>query len=239
MDHQELIEKYRSLLEEVNRLKIENSQLKAELGLREPQPGQAIQPGTVRPSEELNPEGCSIDVNNSSDSVSKIRLFMSLFKGRADVYAKRWENPIKGTAGYSPVCLNQWQPGICEKPKIPCSKCNHTSYDELNESVMESHLRGRIVVGIYPMLPDDTCHFLALDFDKGDWKKDVSAIREVCLEFKIPIAVERSRSGNGCHVWFFFEHPVAASLARKFGTSLLTSELLTWRISRCNGYEQK
>lgn len=153
---------------------------------------------------------------------SKIRLFMSLFKGREDVYSKRWENPKKGTAGYSPVCLNQWRTGICGKPKTPCSKCNNASYAELNETVIESHLRGRTVVGIYPMLPDDMCHFLAMDFDKGDWEKDVSAVRDVCHEFRIPITVERSRSGNGCHVWFFFEQPFAAILARKFGTALLT-----------------
>jgi superfamily II DNA or RNA helicase len=92
----------------------------------------------------------------------------------------------------------------------------------MNETVIESHLRGLIVVGIYPLLPDDTCHFLAMDFDKGEWGKDVSAVRQVCHEFMVPMAVERSRSGNGCHVWFFFDHPIPASLARKFGTALLT-----------------
>lgn len=117
MDYQALFEKYKILLEEVNRLKIENSQLKAELGLKKLQPGPVIQPETVLPSEELSSENHSTDINNSSDSVAKVRLFMSLFKGRGDVYAKRWENPKKGTAGYSPVCLNLWQTGICGKPK--------------------------------------------------------------------------------------------------------------------------
>jgi hypothetical protein len=178
MKYQYLLEKYNILLDEVNRLKIENSQLKAALGLREPQSflmtPTDIQSETILPGDELNVESGYADVNKASDSYSKIHLFMSLFKGREDVYAKRWENPKKNSAGYAPVCLNQWRSGICGKPKIPCSKCNNTSYAELNESAIENHLRGHSVVGIYPMLPDDTCHFLAMDFDKADWQKDVA-----------------------------------------------------------------
>ena len=155
----------------------------------------------------------------------KIRLFMSLFKGRQDVYAKRWENKNKGKSGYAPVCLNEWKPGLCGKPKIFCSKCNNKAYDELNENVIENHLRGNSVIGIYPMLPDETCRFLAMDFDKDNWEKDITVVRDVCNEFNIPIAVERSRSGKGCHAWFFFEHPVSATLARKFATSILTSAM--------------
>jgi superfamily II DNA or RNA helicase len=226
MDYQELIEKYKILLNEVYRLKIENNQLKAELGARKSQflpiMPSVHRPETILPEDELNVENGHADVNQASDSFSKIHLFMSLFKGREDVYAKRWENPKKNSAGYAPVCLNQWRPGICGKPKIPCSKCNNTSYAELNETAIENHLRGHLVVGIYPMLPDDTCHFLAMDFDKADWQKDVTTVREVCLEFMVPISVERSRSGKGSHVWFFFDHPVSASLVRKFGTALLT-----------------
>jgi superfamily II DNA or RNA helicase len=226
MDYQELTEKYKILLNEVYRLKIENNQLKAELGARKSQflpiMPSVHRPETILPEDELNVENGHADVNQASDSFSKIHLFMSLFKGREDVYAKRWENPKKNSAGYAPVCLNQWRPGICGKPKIPCSKCNNTSYAELNETAIENHLRGHLVVGIYPMLPDDTCHFLAMDFDKADWQKDVTTVREVCLEFMVPISVERSRSGKGSHVWFFFDHPVSASLVRKFGTALLT-----------------
>lgn len=221
MNDHELREKYKILLEEVNRLKIENRQLKAELGRKETQVP-VVLPKTAVFEDQLNAEGNGIAINKGSDTLSKIRLFMSLFRGREDVYAKRWENPKKGTAGYAPVCLNLWRSGICGKPKTPCAKCNNRSYAQLDKTVVENHLRGRVVVGSYPMLPDDTCHFLAMDFDKSDWPKDVTAIREVCLEFTIPIAVERSRSGNGCHVWFFFDHPVEAKLARKFGTALLT-----------------
>ena len=114
MDPQELIEAYKRLLEEVKRLTFENRQLKAALGLKE---ASVFQSKTVVSEDEPNPESHA-HVNKFSDSLSKIYLFMSLFKGRTDVYAKRWENPKKDTAGYSPVCLNLWKPGICGKPKI-------------------------------------------------------------------------------------------------------------------------
>ena len=125
---------------------------------------------------------------------------MSLFKGRDDVYAKKWENKKKATSGYAPICLNQWQAGLCGKPKTSCSKCANQLYEELDEHVIENHLRGSIVAGIYPMLSDETCHFLAMDFDEEDWQDDVTTVREVCKEFNIPVAVERSQSGNGGHL---------------------------------------
>jgi hypothetical protein len=225
MDYRKLLEKYNILLEQVDRLTKENRRLKAELGLQEPQSlrntTQAIQMECV-PDGETNDVKPLADVCSASDSISKIRLFMSLFKGRKDVYARRWENKNKETSGYAPVCLNQWQPGVCSKPKIPCSKCKNKSYAVLDENAIEDHLRGNTVVGIYPMLPDETCCFLAMDFDEADWQKDVSAVRDVCNEFEIPLAIERSRSGAGGHAWFFFENPVSAVLARKLGTALLT-----------------
>jgi hypothetical protein len=229
MKYQELLEKYNILLEEVSQLRNENKQLKANLGLREfqsfPNTPPVVQQEKGISADEPNAENQCIDVNNSSDSFSKIRLFMSLFKGREDVYAKRWENKSKGKSGYAPTCLNEWQPGICGKPKISCSKCNNKAYAELNEKVIENHLRGNTVIGIYPMLPDETCRFLAMDFDKDNWEKDITVVRDVCNKFMIPIAVERSRSGKGCHAWFFFEHPVSAVLARKFATAILTSAM--------------
>lgn len=225
MEYKELFKKYNSLLDKVDQLIRENRRLKTKLGLQEAQSlrntTQAIQMECV-PDGETNDVKPLADVCSASDSISKIRLFMSLFKGRKDVYARRWKNKNKGTSGYAPVCLNQWQPGVCAKPKIPCSKCKNRSYAVLDENVIEDHLRGNTVVGIYPMLPDETCCFLAMDFDEADWQKDVSAVRDVCNEFKIPLAVERSRSGVGCHAWFFFEHPISAVLVRKFGTALLT-----------------
>ena len=224
-DYRKLFEKYNVLLEQVDRLSKENRRLKVKLGLQEAQAPrnttQAIQMEFL-PDGESNGIKPHINVNSTSDSISKISLFLSLFRGRKDVYARRWENENKGTSGYAPVCLNQWQPGVCGKPKIPCSKCDNKSYAVLDENAIEDHLRGNTVVGIYPMLPDETCCFLAMDFDEADWQKDVSAVRDVCNEFGIPLSVERSRSGFGCHVWFFFEDPISAVFARKFGTALLT-----------------
>jgi superfamily II DNA or RNA helicase len=229
MDYKELLEKYNALLEQINRLTKENSLLKAQLGLTESEfirnTTSAIKTKKYISGDESTDRNCFSDMNSTSDSLSKIRLFMSLFRGRDDVYAKRWENKNKGTSGYSPVCLNQWQSGVCGKPKIPCSKCENKLYASLDEDVIENHLRGNIVVGIYPMLPDETCCFLAMDFDEADWQKDISVLRNVCIEFNIQFAIERSRSGKGGHVWFFFENRLSAALARKFGTALLTCSM--------------
>jgi len=158
-------------------------------------------------------------VTRRSLNHEKISLFMSLFRGRKEVYAKKWQNK-KGFSGYSPVCLNEWTPGICNKPKIKCAKCENQSYGPLNESLIEKHLRGGAVIGIYPMNLDETCHFLAIDFDKEGWKKDISVVRNTCSQFEIPVAIERSQSGNGCHAWFFFDQKISAVSARKFGNSV-------------------
>ena len=163
---------------------------------------------------------------------------MSLFKGRDDVYATRWENKKKATSGYSPVCLNQWQAGLCGKPKVSCSKCENRSCAVLDEDVIEDHLRGNIVAGVYPMLPDETCCLLAMDFDDAGWQKDISVFRDVCVEFNIPVAVERSRSGKGGHVWFFFENPLSVALARKFGTALLTCAMARRHEIRFKSYDR-
>jgi superfamily II DNA or RNA helicase len=222
MDYKELLEKYRLLINENNRLREENNRLNVRLGIAESEP-----PVTKTTSINLTPQSPSTiaaipSVNNTSDSISKIKLFMSLFKGRDDVYATRWENKKKGTFGYTPVCLNQWQQGLCGKPKTTCVKCSNKLHAALDEHVIEDHLRGNAVVGIYPMLPDETCYFLAIDFDGAEWQRDISLIREICMECNLPFAVERSRSGKGGHAWFFFEDRISAVLARKLGVALLT-----------------
>jgi superfamily II DNA or RNA helicase len=226
MNYEELFEKYRLLLNENNRLLEENNRLKARLGITEFEPSKGSTIKTTAQKILFSGEPAlrsSLQVlNNTSDTKSKIKLFMSLFKGRDDVFATRWENKKKGTSGYAPVCLNQWQTGLCGKPKIPCAKCGNRLYPALDEHVLEDHLRGYAVVGIYPMLPDETCYFLAIDFDGDDWKKDVSILRNLCLEFDVPVAVERSRSGKGGHAWFFFEERTSAVLARKLGVAFLT-----------------
>ncbi len=229
MDYKELLGKYTVLLEEVERLRKENSRLRAQLEAtasksprKTPEETKIVEKAPC--SESIAPNFKTV-VDNTSDTCAKIHLFMSLFKGRSDVYAKRWESKNKGISGYSPVCLNQWQVGVCRKPKASCSKCENRDYATLDENVLENHLRGNLVVGLYPMLQDETCHFLAVDFDEADWQSDISVFRDICIELTIPIAVERSRSGKGGHVWFFFETPVSAALARKFGTILLTTAM--------------
>jgi len=225
MDYDQLFKKYKMLLTENQLLKDENKSLKKLISFRDIQPPETKETecvDNVGSDPEIRDNLLTSSVNNQSASAAKIRLFMSLFKGRGDVYARRWENKNKGTSGYSPVCLNQWQPGLCDKPKTPCSKCANRSYATLDENVIEDHLRGHVIVGIYPLLSDETCHFLAIDFDEGGWQNDISIVRGVCAEYDIPVAVERSRSGDGGHMWFFFKQPLPAFLARKFGTALLT-----------------
>ncbi len=221
----ELSKKCRSLLIENSNLKEEIRALKARLVIVEARYSGDEISGKKSESEIIAPQAAEVSpqgMSKNADEGDKIKLFMSLFKGRDDVYARRWENKKKGTSGYSPSCLNEWKPGLCVKPKGTCTGCTHKAYAALTEKVIDNHLRGKIVAGIYPMLPDETCWFLAIDFDDGEWQKDISVLREVCAEFAIPVAIERSRSGNGSHAWVFFESPLTASLARKFGTSLLT-----------------
>lgn len=184
-----------------------------------------VQP--LPPLPPLPPSAAPIlpSLNNQSPSADKIKLFMSLFCGRTDVYARRWENKAKGTSGYSPACLNEWTRNVCRKPKVSCAACTHKEYAALDETVIDRHLRGELVAGVYPLLPDETCRFLAIDFDKGEWRRDVTTVADVCAEFEIPVAIERSRSGNGAHVWFFFQAPIPAVKARVFGSALLTKAM--------------
>jgi hypothetical protein len=164
-------------------------------------------------------------LNNNSSPEEKIALFRTLFKGREDLYAKRFESKKTGKSGYQPVCKNEWERGICAKPKIKCSDCNQRSFVPVTDDVIRNHLEGHIVMGVYPMLQNETCHFLALDFDKAAWQEDARAFLNTCNLERIPAALERSRSGNGAHVWIFFDKPVPASKARKLGSFLMTCTL--------------
>jgi hypothetical protein len=128
----------------------------------------------------------------------------------------------EGDKRLSPACANEWIPEVCEKPRIKCGECPNQAFLPVTDQVILDHLRGRIVAGVYPLLEDDTCWFLAIDFDKGSWQSDVSALVETCRKMHLPVAVERSRSGSGAHVWFFFREPVAARVARQFGCHLIT-----------------
>ena len=156
--------------------------------------------------------------NHSSPEV-KIALFRSLFRGRDDVFPRRFESRRTGKPGYQPACANEWVRGVCDKPRVRCGECLNQAFIPVSDQVILDHFRGRHVMGLYPLLEDDTCWLLAVYFDKGSWKDDVSAFTEICREASIPAAVERSRSGDGAHVWFFFKSPIFASAARKMGAA--------------------
>ena len=172
---------------------------------------------TLLPSSRLP------SVNNQSAQEAKIDLFRSLFRGREDVYPKRFESLKTGKSGYQPACRNEW----VEKPEL--RECL-----PVTDEVVRNHLLGTdhqsrsgrdFTIGVYPMLLDETCWFLAADFDKATWQEDTKAFLETCKLFEIPAALERSRSGNGGHIWVFFSESIPAAMARKMGTFLLTQTM--------------
>lgn len=185
MKYEELLEKYQASLIENNNLKKEIEELKERLDSAKAQPCVEEYQAVF----DFYETSYSV-IDKFSDSREKIRLFMSLFRGRDDAYAARWENPKKGTSGYSPFCVNEWKPGLCRKPKEKCTNCPNKQYPALNEKIIEDHLRGtdNFVAGIYPLCLDETCYFLAIDFDGKEWAQDIAVLREVCLEFHIPLA---------------------------------------------------
>jgi superfamily II DNA or RNA helicase len=172
-------------------------------------------------------------VTNGSSVTDKIALFRRLFGGRTDVFPARWDNPKTGRSGYAPACANEWVRGVCGKPQVKCGDCPNKAFIPVTPDVIECHLRGEdrvrpnsrgkdFVAGVYPLHFDDTCGFLAIDFDDEHWSTDALAFIAVCRDYDVPAVLERSRSGNGGHVWMFFAEPVAASDARRLGTLLLT-----------------
>ena len=156
-------------------------------------------------------------VTQASSPRDKINLVRSLFGARSDVYARRWENPNTGKSGWSPAIRGGWSNrGTGSRDYLP-----------LTDDVVASHLRGDITVGIYPLMGGDTCRLLACDFDGGSWALDALAFLDRCHDAGVPALLERSRSGDGAHVWVFFEHPVAATAARVMGMGLLRQAMAT------------
>ena len=193
-------------------LQAENERLAALLdshGIQWRQPP-SPQPGVREPES----------TNLSTDE--KVALFRRLFRGRVDVYPVRWESKTSGKSGYAPACGNEWRPGICEKPRIKCGDCGHRLMLPVSDDVIFGHLAGKHTVGIYPLLPDDTCHLLAVDFDEAEWREDARAFAQSCAELGVPVALEISRSGQGAHAWVFFSNPVSARDARRLGTAIIT-----------------
>jgi superfamily II DNA or RNA helicase/very-short-patch-repair endonuclease len=173
----------------------------------------------------------SSTIDRRSPVEAKIGLFRSLFRGREDVYARRFESRKTGKRGYAPACANEWVRGICEKPRIKCAECVNRRFLLLTDDVIRWHLSGvddsgaPFVAGVYPLLPAETCWFLAVDFDKTGWREDAAACLETCRHLGLPAALERSRSGQGAHLWLFFEEPVPATLARRLGSHVLTETM--------------
>ena len=170
--------------------------------------------------EELQKSKPAPPFSDSFSSEQKIAIFRNLFRGRTDIFANRWQNQ-QGRSGYSVACNNEWVQGICNKPRIKCLDCNYRQFSELNDQVIYRHLAGQQVVGLYPLLHDSTCYLLAADFDKGSWQDEVKAMSRACRKYGVPHAVEISRSGNGAHLWIFFEEKVPANEARLLGFGLL------------------
>src|SRR5439155_2609592 len=156
----------------------------------------------------------------------KVSLFRSLFRGREEVFPTRFESKRTGKSGYAPACTNKFVPGVCELPRIKCGECPNQAFLPFNDQAILDHLQGRHVMGVYPLLSDETCWFLAVDFDKAAWQEDVVSFAETCRSLGVPVAVERSRSGNGAHAWFFFAAPLPAAIARKMGCYLITETMV-------------
>ena len=204
---------------EIELLRAENTRLRA---LLSPGRGSAVQAPLPVAEFPTQPGAGGLPyADRDSSPEQKIALFRTLFAGRADVYATPWVSTRTGKKGWSPAEADRWAArDDTEREFLP-----------LTDTVFHAHLRGDedprkdVHVGLYPMLPDDTCHLLAVDFDGTNWAQDATAYQTACIEAGVPAAAEISRSGDGAHVWIFFTAPVAASLARALGAALLRTAI--------------
>ena len=238
----DLLTRYNKLLRQYEVLHKENEVLKSLLKIH------GIEYET-RMKEDMNkPIYSLVSVPTITLSIDeRIRLFQSLFKGREDVFARRWFSKTTGKSGYQPVCINEWKQGICDKKKYRCVICPNRNFAPLTTQDMYRHLEGKDeyccdVVGLYAIMQDNNCAFLCANFDdkncKYGYKEDVLAYVGVCREWLIPYAIERSRSGNGAHVWIFFEAPLPASKARRLGNAILTEAMTRNGQMSFNSYDR-
>lgn len=171
-------------------------------------------------------------------TAEKVALFRRLFRGRTDVYPIRWEGKTSGKSGYAPACANEWRAGVCEKPRIKCGDCSNRLLIPLSNAVIYDHLTGEHTVGVYPLLEDDTCYFLAVDFDEADWREDARAFMQSCEELGMPAALEISRSGKGAHAWVFFASRVSARDARRLGSAIISHTCSRTRQLKLESYDR-
>ena len=226
-------------LTECQRLRVENEELRARLGFSEPLPHQI--PPAVSSLQLFIQSDVLPSTNEHSSFEQKITLFRMLFRGREDVYPVLWENRQTGRKGYTPAVKGGWW------GRKPGTQPSTDDYLPLTDEVIRRHLAGQHTIGVYSLFLDDTCCFLACDFDGkggpafsrlfhsasgystcGDrcqrtpvWALDALAYVEVCERYGVPAYLERSRSGTGGHAWIFFMGPVPAAFARRLGLSLL------------------
>ncbi len=186
--------------------------------------------------EPLQPYQCP--ATSGFSTTEKVALFRRLFRGRTDVYPVRWESRTTGKSGYSPACANEWRAGVCAKPRVKCADCGNRLLLPVSDEVIFRHLAGDHTVGIYPLLEDDGCHFLAVDFDDEEWREDALSFMQSCDELGVPAALEISRSGQGAHVWIFFLEKVAARDARRLGTAIISQTCARTRQLKLTSYDR-
>ena len=187
-------------------------------------------PQAAPPSAEPQAPGLS--------TAAKVALFRRLFRGRSGAHPVRWESKTSGKSGYAPACAKEWRAGVCEKLRIPCSDCSHRRLLPLSDAVIDDHLAGRHTLGVYPLLEDDTCAFLAVNFDEAEWREDVRAFAQSCDQLGVPVTLEISRSGRGAHAWVFFDGWVAARDARRLGTALISHTCARTRRLTLSSYDR-